>query len=140
MALEGDLEGGSVTEVGGAVPHRPDPAPDLDLLRQYEPVLAYTAGERFFPVGVEDYVRCCGLRRGEEQLVPAGELDTDLLVAMAGRYPESRLSLLLVREPINRKEVRRYGHARPPIAKSGRLAAVGLFGRVCGRCSAAPGA
>jgi len=139
-----------VTEVGGAVPDEsaadtapdlgsgpdsgPDPGsaadPDLDLLRRYEPVLAYTAGERFFPVGVEDYVRCCGLRRGEEQLVPAGELTTDVLVATAERHPGSRLSLLLVQEPFNRKEVRRYGHARPSIAKSGRLAAVGLFGRV----------
>jgi hypothetical protein len=115
-----------VTETGGTVPHDPD----LDLLRRYEPVLAYTEGERFFPVGVEDYVRCCGLRRGEEQLVPAGELTTEGLVTMAGRYPESRLSLLLVQEPFDRREVRRYGRARPPIAKSGRLAAVGLFGRV----------
>lgn len=130
--------GDSVPKVGGSALQdpavgsgpAPDSDPDLDLLRQYEPVLAYTAGERFFPVDVEDYVRCCGLRRGEEQLVPAGELSTDVLVAMAERHPESRLSLLLVQEPFNRKEVRRYGHARPPIAKSGRLAAVGLFGRV----------
>ncbi|GAA4516294.1 hypothetical protein GCM10023191_087060 [Actinoallomurus oryzae] len=103
---------------------------DLELLRRYEPVLSYTDGERFFPVDVEDYVRCCGLWRGEEQLVPAGQLTTEVLVAMAARYPDSQLSLLLVQEPFHRKEVRRYSHAKPPIAKSGRLAAVGLFGRV----------
>jgi hypothetical protein len=103
---------------------------DLELLRRYEPVLSYTDGERFFPVAVEDYVRCCSLWRGEEQLVPAGELTTEALVAMAARHPESQLSLLLVQEPFHRKEVRRYAHAKPPIAKSGRLAAVGLFGRV----------
>ncbi len=108
----------------------PEPDADLTLLRRYEPVLAYTEGERFFPVGVEDYVRCCGLWRGEEPLVPAGELTVDVLVETAGRHADSRLSLLLVQEPFNRREVRRYGHARPPIAKSGRLAAVGLFGRV----------
>ena len=56
---------------------------DLELLRRYEPVLSYTDGERFFPVAVEDYVRCCGLWRGEEQLVPAGELTTEVLVATA---------------------------------------------------------
>jgi hypothetical protein len=103
---------------------------DLELLRRYEPILAYTEGERFFPVNVDDYVRCCGLWRGEERLVPAGELTPELLVATAERHPDSQLSLLLVEEPFHRKRARRYGHARPPIAKSGRLAAVGLFGRV----------
>jgi hypothetical protein len=118
-------------QIGSAVPGpAAEPDPDLALLRRYEPILAYTAGERFFPVGVEDYVRCCALRCGDEELVPAGELDTDVLVATARRYPESRLSLLLVQEPFDRREVRRYGHARPQIVKSGRLAAVGLFGRV----------
>src|SRR5262245_46425745 len=119
--------GGSVTDVDEAAP---SDSPDLDLLRRYEPVLAYTRGERFFPVAVDDYVRCCALRSGEEQVVPAGELTIETLVTAADRYPESRLSLLLVQEPFNRKEVRRYGHSRPSIAKSGRLAAVGLFGRV----------
>ena len=123
-------EGDSPADVAEAAPYDPAAGPDLDLLRRYEPILAYTAGERFFPVGVEDYMRCCGLRRGEEELVPAGELTTDALVTAARRHPGSRLSLLLVRKPFDRKEVRRYGHARPPIAKSGRLAAVGLFGRV----------
>jgi hypothetical protein len=110
----------------GTAPHEPD----LDLLRRYEPVLTYNQGERFFPVGVEEYVRCCGLWRGEEQLVPAGELTTERLVATARRYPESRLSLLLVRDPFDRSETRRYTRARPSIAKSGRLAAVGLIARV----------
>ena len=124
-------------QIGPAVPGpAAEPDPDLALLRRYEPILAYTAGERFFPVGVEDYVRCCALRCGDEELVPAGELDTDILVATARRYPESRLSLLLVQEPFDRRGVRRYGHARPQIAKSGRLAAVGLFGCVGAAVSA----
>jgi hypothetical protein len=118
--------GDSVTENGDAPPH----GTDLELLRRYEPILIYTEGERFFPVGVEDYVRCCGLWRGEEELVPAGDLTVEDLVAMAERYPTSKLSLLLVREPFKRQEVRRHRRARPSIAKSGRLAAVGLIGRV----------
>ncbi|GLY82226.1 hypothetical protein [Actinoallomurus iriomotensis] len=115
-----------MTEPEETVPYESD----LELLRRYEPVLSYTDGERFFPVAVEDYLACCGLWRGEEQLVPAGELTAEVLVATAERYPESQLSLLLVQEPFHRKEVRRYTRAKPPIAKSGRLAAVGLFGRV----------
>lgn len=109
----------------------PYPAdPDLELLRRYEPILAFTAGERFFPVDVEAYLRCCGLWREEECLVPPGELTTERLVAVAGRYPESRLSLLLVQDPFDRKQAWQYSRSRPQIAKSGRLAAVGLLGRV----------
>jgi hypothetical protein len=104
--------------------------PDIDLLRRYEPVLAYTSGEHFFPAGVEEYVRCCGLRRGEDEIVPVGELTVERLVEIAARHPEARLSLLLVGEPFRRREVQRHRRARPPIAKSGRLAAVGLIGRV----------
>lgn len=79
----------------------PEPDPDLAMLRKHEPILAYTAGERFCPVGVEDYVRCCALRPGEVELVSAGELTTDTHVTMPERYPVSRLSLLLVQEPFN---------------------------------------
>ncbi len=108
----------------------PAESADLALLRRYEPVLVYNEGERFFPVDVEDYVRCCGLWRGEEELVPAGRLTIESLVATAERDTSSKLSLLLVQEPFARKEVRRHRRARPSIAKSGRLAAVGLIGRV----------
>jgi hypothetical protein len=98
------------------------------LLRRYEPILAFTRGERFFPVGVANYLRCCSLWRGEEQLVPAGELTPDSLVTAAGEHPDANLTLLLVQRPFDRKEVRRHrGHVRP---SSGRLAAVGLIGRV----------
>jgi hypothetical protein len=62
------------------------------LLRRYEPILAYTRGERFFPVDVVDYLRCCSLWRGEELLVPAGELTPDSLVAVAAEHPDANLS------------------------------------------------
>lgn len=70
-------------------------------------MLAYTAGEHFFPVDAEDYVRCCGLWRGEEELVPAAGLTIGHLAEMAGRYPGDRLSLLLVHEPFDRREATR---------------------------------
>jgi hypothetical protein len=107
-----------------------DVSADLELLRRYEPVLIYTKGERFFPVGVEEYVRCCGLWRGGEELVPAGRLTPETLARTAERDPASKLSLLLVKEPLSRVEVRRSRRSRPAIRRSGRLAAVGLLGRV----------
>src|SRR5512140_2589040 len=42
-------------------PSAPVSTPDLELLRQYEPVIRYTKGEQFFPTDVERYVRACSL-------------------------------------------------------------------------------
>ncbi len=42
-------------------PTIPTSAPDLDLLRRFEPVIHYTQGEQFFPTDVERYVRECSL-------------------------------------------------------------------------------
>ncbi|GAA0351561.1 hypothetical protein NE235_23375 [Actinoallomurus spadix] len=104
---------------------------DLALLRRYEPILTYTRGERFFPVDAEDYIRCCSLWQGDQRLVEAGELTADRLVAAAADRAGAELSLLLVQRPFDRREVRAHrAHAKPPIARSGRLAAVGLIGRV----------
>ena len=57
---------------------------DMALLQRFEPVVRYTRGERFFPVGVERYVRESSLwmqRPGEEPvlLVPEGELTVEKL-------------------------------------------------------------
>jgi hypothetical protein len=106
-------------------------AETIDLLRRYEPVLSYTDGELFFPTRIEDYVRCCSLMRDSEQAVPAGELTVDDLIA-AAEAPGADLCLLFVQQPFNRSEVRRHRRrsAKPTIAKSGRLAAVGLTSRV----------
>ncbi|MGH3389543.1 MAG: hypothetical protein ACRDOO_11780 [Actinomadura sp.] len=102
----------------------------IELLRSYEPVLAYTKGEHFFPTGVEDYIRCCSLLRGTEQLVPAGELTVDGLVA-AAEAQNSNMSLLFVQRPFTRRQVRRHRRFRKKtIETSGRLAAVGLVGRL----------
>ncbi|WP_345443331.1 hypothetical protein [Actinoallomurus vinaceus] len=118
-----------MTEEVGAVRHDHDH--DRELLRRYEPVLAYTRGERFFPVDAEDYIGCCSLWQGEQRLVEAGELTAERLVAEAAERPDTGLSLLLVQRPFDRREVRAHrARAKPPIARSGRLAAVGLIGRV----------
>ena len=68
---------------------------DLELLRAYEPVIRYTAGELFFPTAVEPYVAECDLLVGSQEgharlLASHGELDTSILAtqtAPAGRDP-----------------------------------------------------
>ncbi len=119
-----------MAEEGTALPDAA--ARDLALLRRFEPVLAYTKGERFFPADAAAYVRCCSLWRGDEPIVPAGELTLDRLAAVAAEHPGAPQSLLLVQRPFARRKVRRFraARAKPPIARSGRLAAVGLMGRV----------
>jgi hypothetical protein len=57
---------------------------DIALLRRFEPLVRYNRGERFFPVGVERYVRESSLwmqRPGEDPLllIPEGELTVEKL-------------------------------------------------------------
>ncbi|ADH67959.1 MULTISPECIES: hypothetical protein [Nocardiopsis] len=109
---------------------------DLELLRAYEPVLMCTKGELFFPTDVDAYVRNCSLwieepGGGERRLVPAGELTLDRLGRAEAEWPGRHKHLRFVQEETLREEARRYkGVARTVIPKSGRLAAVGVLGRV----------
>ncbi|MFC3996666.1 hypothetical protein ACFOVU_12125 [Nocardiopsis sediminis] len=109
---------------------------DLDLLRAYEPVLAYTRGELFFPVDVAAYIGTCSLwvedgDGGEREVVPAGELTIDRLAQAEHEWPDRHKHLRFVQESSLRAEARRFKRsARPVIRKSGRLAAVGVLGRV----------
>ncbi|AAZ55464.1 hypothetical protein Tfu_1426 [Thermobifida fusca YX] len=109
---------------------------DLELLRAYEPVLMFTRGELFFPTDVEAYVRCCSLwldlpEGGEREVVPAGELTLDRLARADAEWPGYRQHLRFVQESSLRAEARRFRRReRPVIPKSGRLAAVGVLGRI----------
>jgi hypothetical protein len=65
-------------------PEIPSTSTDLELLRALEPVVRFTAGEQFFPMDVERYVRSCSLwlyhpDDRDEQVVPEGELTMDKL-------------------------------------------------------------
>lgn len=58
----------------------------LAVLKRFEPVIRYTAGERFFPIDVERYISQCSLwlQRVEEppeQLVEQGELTVEKLIS-----------------------------------------------------------
>jgi hypothetical protein len=60
-------------------------ASDLELLRQYEPVVYFTRGEQFFPTDVEHYVKECSLWEHhpdgrDELLVRQGALTLDKLI------------------------------------------------------------
>lgn len=66
-------------------PTLPATAIDLEILRKYEPVICYTAGEPFFPVDVESYVSECSLWTHDPDgrdklLIPQGQLTLDELV------------------------------------------------------------
>lgn len=116
-------------------------AENLQLLRNYEPVLRFTQGELFLPMPVEDYLGSCSLwragqprRRGRraagERLCELGELTPARLAEAGG--PGPGLSLRFVNRPLGRKELRawRRDKARPRLAAGGsRFAAVGLLSR-----------
>ncbi|MDT0305266.1 hypothetical protein [Streptomonospora wellingtoniae] len=109
---------------------------DLELLRTFEPILVFTRGELFFPADVDAYVRCCSLwcedGDGKEfEVVPAGELTLDRLAGSEREWPDSEKHLRFVQENSLRAEARRHRRtARRVIPRSGRLAAVGVLGRI----------
>jgi hypothetical protein len=107
---------------------------DLALLRAHEPVLAYTKGEYFLPTDVERYIAASSLwLDGEKpvELVAAGGLDLDALLAAGEARPEQRLFLRYVLKPASGRSVRRWRRTHPTgIRRTGRLAAVGFVARL----------
>ena len=117
-----------------------DVDPDLVLLRAYEPVLRYTAGELFLPTAVEAYLANCSLwaddggsrrRRRVEELVAAGELTSDGLAAAGVRHRNRPLYLRFVQEQLTRAEVAAWRREdRPRLRGKARFAAVGVLARL----------
>jgi hypothetical protein len=109
---------------------------DLHLLRAYEPVARFTEGEYFFPVPVDRYVSRAGLWRSEPgerpvQVATPGELSLDSLATAGG----AELGLGYSLSGIDGDETHLPAHIplrdRPPhLARSSRLASVGLTARV----------
>lgn len=59
-------------------------APDVALLRRFEPVIRYTRGEKFFPTAVDTYVESASLwlhrpNQLPQLIIPSGELTLDNL-------------------------------------------------------------
>jgi hypothetical protein len=114
------------------------PLSDLELLRAYEPVLRYTAGELFLPTSVDAYLARCSLwaddsdrRRDAEQLVPAGELTPDRLAEAGRRYRGRPLYLRFVQKQLPRAAVAAWRREdRPRLRGKARFAAVGVMARL----------
>ncbi|HEY1484540.1 MAG TPA: hypothetical protein VGF84_00475 [Micromonosporaceae bacterium] len=111
----------------------------VGLVRRFEPVLRFTAGELFFPLPVENYLADAALwaspatRHGEAALlVDHGQLDPARLVTEALAHPEVDLFLRYARRSLQRRELRlwRRRSDRPAFTGVSRLAAVGMLGRI----------
>ncbi len=109
---------------------------DIALLQQYAPIVRYNHGELFYPTAVEGYLAECDLLMGRNErdqkvVVPHGEVSTDVISNYVAE-PGKSLYLRLVQKPLNGFELARW-QVRPDrqhFRAAGRLARVGLFGRL----------
>ncbi|HEY7023942.1 MAG TPA: hypothetical protein VH371_03145 [Candidatus Limnocylindrales bacterium] len=109
---------------------------DLALLQKYEPIVHYNQGELFFPTAVDSYLADCDMLMGRTQrdqvvVAQAGELSRENLGEHIAE-PGKSLYLRLVQKPLNGFELARWQvrSDRPRFRAAGRLARVGLFGRL----------
>ena len=118
---------------------RPSPvrrkSSDLELLRTYEPVLAFTEGEMFFPMRVEGYIRRCSLTTRDQDGVPRtvverGRLSPEVLARIGANQSSRLLALRFVDQPLAGRDYAHWRAKRPPFKARGRLARVGLIGRL----------
>src|SRR5262245_10737060 len=117
-------------------------AADQALLRRFEPIIHFTAGEQFFPMAVDNYVRSYSLwmQRGDSdpiRLLPEVQLTIDMLADPRVHGFETVYFLRFI-EPINITELATIAleetlTRRDPKdtfrAGSGRLARVGYSSR-----------
>ena len=99
----------------GAMLH--EDAPDLELLRAFEPIVRYNEGELFFPASVDGYLAECDLLQGtsgrdRQVVVPRGGVTKDVIATWV-TPPGQSLYLRYVQEP--RADERRHA---PNITKS----------------------
>jgi len=114
---------------------------EQELLRQYEPIVRFTQGEMFFPCGVEEYVKRCGLwlrppNHGRRPQLDEQPLDLKKLEAYSIENPiapDHALFLRFVEHPLNGVEYALWrAKHRQGFDTNGRLARVGLFARLIG--------
>ncbi|MFK5634981.1 MULTISPECIES: hypothetical protein [unclassified Ornithinimicrobium] len=111
-------------------------APDVELLRAFEPVARFTRGEFFYPVSVKRYVQQATLwdDSGGQPTVAAaaGTLDLARLgdVALAGRAGQLSISGLGDATGELRRQVLPRTERPPRLRGSSRLASVGLSARL----------
>ena len=109
---------------------------DLELLREYEPIVRFNEGELFFPVAVEDYVACCelvGKNAGATAVVrKRGDVTLQVLAEIGADRPGSGMFLRFVDRPFTRLSAIRWRRdpSRPRFRNTTRLARVGVLSRV----------
>ncbi|MEZ4519961.1 MAG: hypothetical protein R3C44_25085, partial [Chloroflexota bacterium] len=110
---------------------------DLDLLRQFEPVIRYTQGEMFFPCAVDGFLAQCSLWQKDAhdritQLIDFGEVTPERLAEYDLRSPRSELFLRFTEEPLDPADYQKWlvSENHPPFQSAGRLARVGIVGRL----------
>ncbi len=110
---------------------------DLDLLRQYEPVVRYTRGEMFFPTAIDGYLHAANLwvaddQRRMQQLTAPGELTPERLATFRDVPLGHRYYLRYVDEPLQAVAYQQWS-ARPDrerLPAPNRLQRVGLVTRI----------
>ncbi len=112
-----------------------DPAASLELLRHYEPVLAFTEGEMFFPMNVDEYVQRSALYRRLEDgrtelLASGGELTPSRLAETGASRFGDRLFLRFVERPVNGATLRNWSAHRPKLKERRHPSGVGLVDRL----------
>lgn len=112
-----------------------EPEDQLDLLRRFEPELRFTAGELFFPMSVEGYLRGASLVAGSGssavEIAAPGTLTPDLLAKLAREHTGQPQSLSGVEHSLDRAAYRSWRkNERPSFRSSSRFAAVGLPARL----------
>lgn len=109
---------------------------DYDLLRRFEPVVVYTAGENFFPMDVDRYLAECSLWMDKsdeppQTLVPEGGITLRDLARLPPVGFDAVYYLRFV-EPLSPVQLLRYHrqNRREFRPSRGRLARVGLASRL----------
>ncbi len=111
------------------------PQTDLDLLKEYEPVLMFTKGEQFFPMQVEPYIERSSLWEAiggdAREVIPEGHLDKTTL-AQAQPSSVETVQYMRFAEPLSYRAMASYIRNYPRDFKPsmGRLARVGLGARL----------
>src|SRR4051812_46983257 len=82
----------------------------LGVVRRFEPVLRFTAGELFFPMRVEEYLGRAALwaatGKSSELLIDHGRLDAGALVEAALTRPDAFLYLRYAPKALGRRELK----------------------------------
>jgi hypothetical protein len=113
-----------------------DARTDLELLRAHEPIVRYNRGELFYPTAVDGYLAACDLLMGTSErdrrvVLGVGEVTRERLASFTAA-PGTSLYLRFVQRPLSGIELARWQTrpGREVLRAPGRLARVGLFGRL----------